>query len=63
MFKKFIRKTAADGNPGGYVEDAFKARTQLGDFFNVRLIGVAYAASPYELQELGSGLRLTTESA
>jgi hypothetical protein len=49
--------------PSGVRWDLNDARTQLGDFFNVLLIGVAYAASSYELQELGSGLRLTTEGA
>ena len=33
------------------------------DFFNVLLIGVAYAASSYELQKLQPGLRLTAEGA
>jgi hypothetical protein len=48
-----------------YVEDAFEARTQLGEggFFNVLLIGVTYAASSYELEELQPGLRLTAEGA
>ena len=51
------------GVPVGYVEDLNDARTQLGDFFNVLLIGVAYAASSYQLQKLQPGLRLTAEGA
>ena len=56
-------KKAQEAYPPGYVEEAFEARTQLGDFFNVLLIGVAYAASPYQLQKLQPGLRLTAEGA
>ena len=61
-----------------YVEDLNDARMKPGerrvlarwgwagekaDFFNVLLIGVAYAASSYELQKLQPRLWLTAESA
>ena len=36
----------------GYVEDLNDARTKLEAVFNTLLIGVAYAASSYELQKL-----------
>ncbi|MDH4185770.1 MAG: hypothetical protein OEV08_02120 [Nitrospira sp.] len=42
MLKKFVSKAAADERTGGvasgYVEDAFKARTKLADFFSILLV-------------------------
>lgn len=45
------------------LEPLSELRTQLGDFFNVLLIGVAYGASSYQLEKFQPGLRLTAEGA
>ena len=43
MLKKAVSEAAADGSTGGiapgYIEDAFKARTKLADFFSIPLVG------------------------
>jgi hypothetical protein len=52
---------ASSGQPGKVA--AWVGRVRREDFFNVWLIGVAYAALAYQLQKLQPRLRLTAEGA